>query len=72
MLMWKRTLVKSEMIDRLDLLDSFLEFEEWVMDQVEAAQDAQDDDESSSDEERDSKNDNKNWIFGLAPMNINL
>ena len=29
--------ILREMFDCLDLLDSFLEFEEWVMDQVEAA-----------------------------------
>ena len=72
-----------KMIDCLDLLDPFLEFDEWVIDQVEAAQDGQDDDDDdidvesddegySSDEERDSENDNENWIFDLAPMLINI
>ena len=75
--------ILREVDDCLDLLNSFLEIEEWVMDQVEAALEAQDDDDNdddddidvesedegySSDEERDSENDNENWIFGLSPM----
>ena len=61
--------ILREMIDCLDLLDSLLVFEEWVMYQVEAAQDAQDDDinvesedeDYSSDEERDSED--ENWFL---------
>ena len=68
-------LLQREMMDCLDNLDSVLDFEEWVMDQEEAALDDDDDDDESdesddegyiAEEESDSEEDNIN--FGLAPM----
>ena len=61
------------------LLDSFLEFEEWEMDQIEAQEeeDGDDDDDDnvdivSEDESYDSdaedENDIDNWDFGIVPV----
>ena len=42
--------IMREAFDCLDFLDSYLEYEEWVMEQIEAAQEAQDDDEEDDDD----------------------
>ena len=60
----------------LDLLDSYLQFEEWEMDQIEAQEENDDDDNDvdivSEDEGYDSENDDENdidqWDFGIAPV----
>ena len=70
--------ITQEALDCLDYLDSYLEYEEWVMEQIEA-QDVEDDDVDveSEDEgyntnaEEASENDIDDWIFGLAPMLMN-
>ena len=70
----------KETLDCLGLLDSYLEFEEWEMDQIEAQEeehdDGHDDDDDfdivSEDEGYDSdgedENDIDNWDFGIAPV----
>ena len=68
--------VTQEALDCLDYLDSYLEYEEWVMEQIEA-QDDDDDDESedegyNSDDEGVDGNDIDDWVFGLAPMLMNI
>ena len=77
-------LLQREVLDCLDRLDSDLDFEEWVMDQEEAALDDSDDDfdddvkdESEdegyvTDEESYSEDDNEWGNFGLAPMLMNM
>ena len=80
-------LMQREVLDCLDKLYSDLDFEEWVMDQVEAALDDADDnfddddddvdDESEdegyiTDEESYSEDDNEWGNFGLEPMLINI
>ena len=74
--------VIQEALDCLDCLDSYLEYEEWVMEQVEAQnedhEDDDDDDVESEDEgynsgaEGDDGNDIDDWVFGLAPMLMNI
>ena len=79
--------ILKEALDCLDYLDSHLEYEEWVMDQVEAAQEAQDDadDDDDDDDVLESEDEGYNsngeetggfdpdeWIFGLAPMLRNI
>ena len=63
----------EEALDCLGLLDSYLEFEEWEMDQIEAQEKDDDDDVDivSEDEGYDSdgedEDDIDNWDFGIAP-----
>ena len=69
--------VTQEALDYLDYLDSYLEYEEWVMEQIEAQDDGDDDDESedkgyNSDDEGVDGNDIDDWVFGLAPMLMNI
>ena len=69
--------VTQEALDCLDYLDSYLEYEEWVMEQTEAQDDDDDDDESkdegyNSDDEGVDGNDIDDWVFGLAPMLMNI
>ena len=72
--------IMREALDCLDFLDSHLEYEEWVMEQVEAAQDDEDDDvDVESEDEGYNSNDEEaggvdidDWIFGLAPMLMNI
>ena len=65
----------------MDRLHSDLDFEEWVMDQEAALDDADDDDDVDdesedegyiTDEESYSEDDNEWGNFGLAPMLINI
>ena len=66
----------EEALDCLGLLDSYLEFEEWKMDQIEAQEEDDDDvddvDIVSEDEGYDSdgedEDDIDNWNFGIAPV----
>ena len=67
--------VTQEALDCLGYLDSYLEYEEWVMEQIEAQDD--DDIESeeegyNSDDEGVDENDIDDWVFGLAPMLMNI
>ena len=74
--------IMREALDCLHFLDSYLEYEEWVMEQIEAAQEAQDDDDGvemgsedegyNSDDEGVSENDIDDWVFGLAPILMNI
>ena len=77
--------VTQEALDCSDYLDTCLEFEEWVMEQIEAQDDNNDDDHDhdddvvesedegyNSDDEGDDGNDIDDWVFGLAPMLINI
>ena len=77
-------LLQREVLDCLDRLDFDLDFEEWVMDQEEAALDDADDDldddeddESEdkgyiTDEKSNSEDDNEWENFGLVPMPMNI
>ena len=66
----------NEALDYLDSLDSFLQFEEWEMDKIEAQEEADDDDNNvdlvSEDEGYDTEDDDDidvdQWKFGIAPM----
>ena len=66
----------NEALDCLDSLDSYLQFEEWEMDQIEAQEEADDDDVDvdleSEDEGYDTEDDDDiemdQWNFGIAPM----
>ena len=65
----------NEALDCLDSLDSYLQFEEWEMDQIEAQEEADDDDDVnlvSEDEGYDTEDDDDievdQWNFGIAPM----
>ena len=64
----------NEALDCLDSLDSYLQFEEWEMDQIEAQEEADDgdDDVVSEDEGYDTEDDDDfevdQWNFGIAPM----
>ena len=69
----------NEALDYLDSLDSYLQFEEWEMDQIEAQEEADDDDDDdndvdlvSEDEGYDTEDDDDidvdQWNFGIAPM----
>ena len=66
----------NEVLDCLDSLDSYLQFEEWEMDQIEAQEEADDDDVDvdleSEDEGYDTEDDDDiemdQWNFGIAPM----
>ena len=64
----------EEALDCLGLLDSYLEFEEWEMNQIEAQEEEEDDDDVdivSEDEGYDSDGDEDdidNWNFGIAPV----
>ena len=77
--------VTQEAPDCLGYLDSFLEYEEWVMEQIEAqnAENENDDDDYdddvesedegyNSDDEGVDENDIDEWVFGLAPMLMNI
>ena len=65
----------NEALDCLDSLDSYLQFEEWEMDQIEGQEEADDDDDVdlvSEDEGYDTEDDDDfevdQWNFGIAPM----
>ena len=68
----------EEALNCLDLLDSYLQFEEWEMDQIDAQEEDNDDDDDndvdvvSDDEGYESEDDDEHdvdqWNFGLAPM----
>ena len=70
----------KEALDCLGLLDSYLELEEWEMDQIEAQEEEDDDDHDddddvdivSQDEGYDSDAEDvvdiDNWDFGIAPV----
>ena len=71
--------LQREVLDCLDNLDSVLDFEEWVIDQEEAALGDDDDDESDDESEdegyateegSDSEDDNIN--FGSVPMLMHI
>ena len=72
--------VTQEALDCLDCLDSYLEYEEWVMERVEAQNDDDDDDgdvESedegyTSEDEGADEDDLDDWVFGLAPVLMNI
>ena len=71
--------ITQEALDCLDYLDSYLEYEERVMEQIEAqdAENEDDDDESenegyNADDEGVDENDIDDWVFGLAPMLMNI
>ena len=68
--------VTQEELDCLDCLDSYLEYEEWVMEQIEAQADDDDveseDEGYNSDDEGVDKNHIDDWVFGLAPMLMNI
>ena len=77
----QRNEVTQETLDCLDYLDSYLEYEEWVMEQIEAQDDDGGDDDDdiesedegyNSDDEGDDGNDIDDWVFGLAPMLMNI
>ena len=58
----------------MDYLGSYLEYEEWVMEQIEAQDDDDNDDDDegyNSDDEGDDGNDIDDRVFGLAPMLMN-
>ena len=65
----------NETLDCLDSLDSYLQFEEWKMDQIEAQEEDDDDndvDVVSEDEGYDTEDYDENdvdlWDFGIAPV----
>ena len=66
----------KEALDCLDSLDSYLQFEEWEMDQIEAQEEDDDVDNDvdivSEDEGYDTEDDDDNdvdqWDFGIAPV----
>ena len=68
----------NEALDCLDSLDSYLQFEEWEMNQIEAQEEADEDDDDedvdlvSEDEGYDTEDDDDidmdQWNFGIAPM----
>ena len=73
----KEQRVTQEALACLDYLDSYLEYEEWVMEQIKAQDDGDDDFESederyNSDDEGVDGNDIDDWVFGLAPMLMNI
>ena len=73
--------ITQEALDCLDYLDSYLEYEEWVMEQI-GAQDPENEDDDddvesedegyNSDDEGVDENDIDDWVFGLAPMLMNI
>ena len=63
----------NEALDCLDSLDSYLQFEEWEMDQIEAQEEDDNDvDVVSEDEGYDTEDDDENdvdqWNFGIVPV----
>ena len=66
----------EEALNCLDFLDSYLQFEEWEMDQIEAQQENDDDvddvDIVSEDEGYDSDDEDEgdidHWDFGIVPV----
>ena len=69
----------NEALDCLDSLESYLQFEEWEMDQIEAQEEADEEEEDdddvdlvSEDENYDTEDDDDiemdQWNFGIAPM----
>ena len=66
----------EEALNCLDFLDSYLQFEEWEMDQIEAQEEDDDDDNDvdivSEDEgygsEDHDEGDIDQWDFGIAPV----
>ena len=75
--------VTQEALDCLDCLDSYLEYEEWVMEQIKAQNDDDDDDDDDGDVESEDEgytsvdegtdgDDLDDWVFGLAPMLMNI
>ena len=61
----------QEAVDCLECLESYLDFEEWQMDQIEE-QENDDDDDWSEDEGYDSEEEEEvdvdEWVFGIAPV----
>ena len=80
--------VTQEALDCLDYLDYHLEYEEWVMEQVEAENEDHDDDDNDDDDDDDVESEDEGynseaegddgndtddeWVFGLAPMLMNI
>ena len=67
--------VTQEALDCLDYLDSYLEYEEWVMERIKAHDDddvESEDEGYNSDDEGVDGNDIDDWVFGLAPMLMNI
>ena len=65
----------EEALNCLDFLDSYLQFQEWKMDQIEAQEEDDDDDVDdvdivSEDEgyDSDDEGDIDHWHFGIAPV----
>ena len=65
----------EEALNCLDFLDSYLQYEEWEMNQIEAQEEDDDDDDAdivSEDEgynsEDDDEGDIDQWDFGIAPV----
>ena len=66
----------EEALNCLDFLVSYLQFEEWELDQIEAQEDDDDDDDDvdkvSEDEGYDSDDEDEgdidHWDFGIAPV----
>ena len=61
----------EEALDYLDFLDSYLQFEEWEMDKIEAQEEDDNDDVDivSEDEGYDSdEGEIDHWDFGIAPV----
>ena len=68
----------NEALDYLHSLDSYLQFEEWEMEQIGVQEEADDDDDDndvdvvSEDEGYDTEDDDDGevdqWSFGIAPM----
>ena len=68
----------NEALDCLDCLNSYLQYEEWEMDQILAQEEADDDDDDvdvdlgSEDEGYETEDDDDiemdQWNFGIAPM----
>ena len=66
-------IMQRGVLDCLDKLDADLDFEEWVMDQQQAAlDDADDDDDESEDEGYLTDEESYSEDFGLAPMLMNI
>ena len=67
--------LENEALDCLDSLDSYLQFVEWELDQIEAQEEANDNDDVdlvSEDEGYDADDDDdfevEQWNFGITPM----
>ena len=73
----------NEALDCLDSLDSYLQFDEWEMDQIEAKEEEEEEDDDDDDDdndvdvvsedegydtEDDDEHDVDQWNFGIAPV----